>query len=87
MHKSLNVKCLYVSEPNDVINSEFLYSATTLRTAQNAFILYFPGKPVKSDTISTSLGSIQPYATINVQRLLVHISTSVYSQVLIYIAE
>ena len=43
--------------------------------------------PVQSDTISTSLGSIQPYATVNAQRLLVHISTIVYSQVLIYIAE
>ena len=26
---------------------------------------YFPGRPVHSDTISASLGSIQPYATIN----------------------
>ena len=40
--------------------------------------------PVQSDTISASLGSIQPYATINARRLLVHISTNVYSHVLIY---
>ena len=26
------------------------------------FTLYFPDRPVESDTISTSLGSIQPYA-------------------------
>ena len=38
-------------------------------------------------TISTSLGSIQPHATLNVRRLLVHISTTAYSQVLIYTAE
>ena len=40
-----------------------------------------------NQTPSTSLGSIQPYATINAQRLLVHISTNVYSQALIYTAE
>ena len=38
-------------------------------------------------TISASRGSIQPYATINVRRLLVYISTTVYSQLLIYTAE
>ena len=50
-------------------------------TAQSTFTLYFSDKPDQSDTISTSLGSIQPYATINAQRLLVHISTTVYSQI------
>ena len=44
------------------------------------FILYIPDRPVHSDTISASLGSIQPYAIINARRLLVHISTTVYSQ-------
>ena len=44
-------------------------------------------RPVHSDTISASLGSIQPYTTINARRLLVHISTTVYNQVLIYTAE
>ena len=39
------------------------------------FTLYFPDRPVHSDTILASLGSIQPYATINARRLLVHIST------------
>ena len=48
------------------------------------FTLYFPDRPVHSDTISASLGSIQPYAAIIAQRLLVHISTTVYSQVLIF---
>ena len=51
------------------------------------FTHYFPGRSVQSNTISTSLGSIQPHAAINARRLLVHISTSVYSQVLIYTAE
>ena len=40
-----------------------------------AFTLYFPDRSVHSDAISTSLGSIQPYAAINVQKL--HISTIV----------
>ena len=51
------------------------------------FTLYFPDRPVHSDTISASLGSIQPYAAINAPRLHVHMSTTVYSQVLIYTAE
>ena len=34
-----------------------------------------------------SLGSIQPYATINARRLRVHISTTVYCQIPIYTAE
>ena len=29
------------------------------------FTLYFPGRPVQSNTTSAYLGSIQPYATIN----------------------
>ena len=40
------------------------------RTAQSAFTHYFPGRPVQSNTISTSLGSIQPHATINVRKAL-----------------
>ena len=35
------------------------------RTAQSAFTHYFLGRPVQSNTISTSQGSIQPHATIN----------------------
>ena len=38
------------------------------RTAQSAFTHYFPGRLVQSNTISTSLGSIQPHATINVRK-------------------
>ena len=41
----------------------------------------------KVQSISASLGSIQPYATINARMLLVHISTTIYSQVLLYSAE
>ena len=51
------------------------------------FTLYFPDRPVHSDNISVSVGNIQPYATVNARRLLVHTSTTVYSQVLIYTAE
>ena len=48
----------------------FLYSAVFLpQDCSKGFTLYFPGRPVQSDTISTSLGSIQPYATLNVRRL------------------
>ena len=67
---------------------KFLYSAVSSpQDRSNRFTLYFPDRPVHSDTISTSLGSIQPYATINARRLIVHISTTVYSQILIYSAE
>ena len=67
---------------------QFLYSAiSSPQDPSKRFTLYFPDRPVHSDTISASLGSIQPYATINARRLLVHISTTVYSQVLIYSAE
>ena len=67
--------------------SNVVKKATGLQDHSKYFTLYFPDRPVQSDTISASLGSIQPYATINARRLLVHISTSVYSQVLIYTAE
>ena len=67
---------------------KFLYSAVSSpQDRSKRFTLYFPDRPVHSDTVSASLGSIQPYATINARRLLVHISTTVYSQVLIYSAE
>ena len=63
--------------------SSYIAQYPVLRTVQSAFTLYFPDRPVHSDTISASLGGIQTYATINVRRLLMHISTTVYSQVLI----
>ena len=53
--------------------------------SKRCFIL--PDRPVHSNTISASLGSIQLCAAINARRLRVHISTTVYSQVLIYTAE
>ena len=54
----------------------FLCSAVSSAQAQSTFTLYFPDRPAQSDSISTSLGSIQPHATINARRLLVHISTT-----------
>ena len=51
--------------------------------SSSAFKIYSPGRSVQSNTVSTSLGSIQPYAEINARRQLVHISTTV----LIYTAE
>ena len=63
---------------------KFLYSAiSSPQDRSKRFTLYFPDRPVHSDTISASLGSVQPYAAINARWLLVHISTTVYSQVLI----
>ena len=63
---------------------KFLYGAVSSpQDRSRRFTLYFPDRPVHSDTITASLGSIQPYAAINARRLLVHISTTVYSQVLI----
>ena len=74
--------------PGDVKKSKgkFLYSAVSSpQDRSKRFTLYFPDRPVHPDTISVSLGSIQPYAAINARKLLVHISTTVYSQVLIFI--
>ena len=67
---------------------KFLYSAVSSpQDRSKRFTLYFPDIHVQSDTISASLGSIQSHATLNAGKLLVHISTTVYSQVLIYTAE
>ena len=56
---------------------KFLYGAVSNpQDSSKRFTHYFPGKPVQSNTISTSLGSIQPYATITARRLFVHISNS-----------
>ncbi|KAK2159142.1 hypothetical protein NP493_1744g00070 [Ridgeia piscesae] len=55
----------------------FLYSAVSNpQDFSKCFTLFFTGRPVQSDTISTSLGSTQPYAAINARRLLLHISTT-----------
>ena len=80
--------CKYWSMLHNVlIKGKFLYNAlSSPQDRSKHFTLYFPHRPVHSDTISASLGSIQPYATINARRLLVHISTTVYSQVLLYTA-
>ena len=73
---------------HSIKKGEFLYSTVSSpQDHSKRFTLYFPDSPVHSDTISTFLGSIQAYATIYARRLLVHISTTVCSQVLIYTAE
>ena len=49
---------------------KFLYSAVSNpQDCSKHFTLYFPDRSVQSDTISTSLGSIKPYTTINARRL------------------
>ena len=79
---------IYIHTYKKKSKGKFLYSAVSSpQDRSKRFTLYFPDRPVHSDTISASLGSIQPYATINARRLLVHISITVYSQVLIYSAE
>ncbi len=71
-----------------LFKGNFLYSAVSSpQHRSKRFTLYFPGRPVHSDTTSASLGSIHPYATINARRLLLHITTTVYCQVLMYTAE
>ena len=73
---------------NEKAKGLFLYSAVSSpQDRSKRFTLYFPDRPVHSDTISAFVGSIQPYATINGRRLLVHISTTVYSQVLTQLSE
>ena len=50
----------------DNCKGKFLYSAVSSpQDRSKRFTLYFPDRPVHSDTISASLGSIQQYATIN----------------------
>ena len=92
----LEIRYLFVAQTFDygiesgrvVKKGKFLYSAeSSPQDHSKRFTLYFPHRSVHSYTISASLGSIQPYATINARRLLVHTSTTVYSQVLIYSAE
>ena len=57
---------------------KFLYSAVSNpQDSSKRFTHYFPGRPVQSNTISTSLGSIQPYATINTY--IHHLSIARYS--------
>ena len=76
-----------VSRSDESKKGKFLYSAVSSpQDRSKRFTLYFPDRPVHSDTISASLGNIQPYATINARRLLVYISTTVYSQVIMYSA-
>ena len=53
--------------------SYYLAQYPVFKTTQSVFTLYIPSRPVQSNTVSTSLGSIQPYAAINARRLLVHI--------------
>ena len=73
-HRNCHIRCK---------KGKFLYNAVSSpQNRSKRFTLYFPDRPVHSDTISASLGRIQPYATINARRLLVHISTTVYSQVM-----
>ena len=71
-HKHPKVSSIiYVSDINyahDKKVSFFIAQYPGLRTAQSAFTLYFPGRRVQSNTISTSLGSMQPHATINVRK-------------------
>ena len=64
-----------------------LYSAvSSLLDRSKRFTLSSPGRPVHSDTVLGFSGKHSSHAAI-AQRLFTHISTTVYSQVLIYTAE
>ena len=53
---------------------KFLYRAVSNPLdCSKRFTLYFPGRPVQSDTITTYLENIQPYAAIDARKLLVYI--------------
>ena len=68
----------------------FLYSAVSSALDRSkCFTLFaFPGRPVHSDTNSTSPGSILARQQLRATtKSLTFISTTVYSQVLIYTAE
>ena len=51
------------------------------------FTLSSPGRPVHSDTNSTSLGSILATKQLRANTIFTHISAAVYNQVLIYTAD
>ena len=72
---------------NEKASSYIAHAVSSPQDRSKRFTLYFPGRPVHSDTISASLGSMQPYTTINARMLLVHISATVSSQVLIQLSE
>ena len=69
-------------------NDEFLYSAVSSpQDLSKRFTFYFPVILVPSNTVSTYVGSIQPYAIINARRYTyrytpVHISTTCCAGVL-----
>ena len=64
-----------------------LYSAVSSPLDRSKrFTLSSPGRPVHSDTVLGFSWKHSSHAAI-VQRLFTHISTTVYSQVLIYTAE
>ena len=64
-----------------------LYSAVSSPLDRSKrFTLSSPGRPVHSDTVLGFSWKHSSHAAI-AQRLLTHISTTVYSQVLIYTAE
>ena len=69
------------------VTCKFLYSAVSSPGLLKALLHFTSLADLFNQTPSQPLGTIQTCYTINVQRLLVHISTSVYSQVLIYTAE
>ena len=68
--------------------TKFLYSAVSNpQDCSKRFTLYFPDRPVQSNTMSTFLGSIQPYATISARRLLVHPPLFIAGYTLIQLSE
>ena len=80
------IVCIVVAFSVVVVKSKgssYIAPYPILRTVQSALHFTSLTDLFTPDTISASLGSIQPYATINARRLLLHISTTVYSQVLI----
>ena len=66
--KSVNIECGDEDDKTDLDSRwpcEYYSALSSPRDRLKRFTLYFPDRPVHSDTISASLGSIQPYATIN----------------------
>ena len=72
------IKCIHTHTHTYKVSS-YIAQYPVLGTVQSDFTIYFPVRPVQSNTVSISLGSIPLYATINARRLLV--------QVFIYTAE
>ena len=87
IHRRKNCQCDLMMACKKKCKGMVLYSAVSSPLDRSKrFTLSSPGRPVHSDTVLGFSWKHSSHAAI-AQRLFTHISTTVYSQVLIYTAE